>query len=129
MMAVAIFCQSTSTIAATKAAQTFSRGNCGVGWNNTGTGWWNESISYDGFKGTHNMSVQSNQIDSKGIKRSIPKHSQTAGYRVYSGITDPQSDKRVWTVRGTHSEILNDRTVVNSNSYATTCNIDISQFV
>ena len=130
IVTVVIICQTSSVMAATKAAQTFSRGNCGVGWKNTSLiGWWNESVSYDGFKGTHNMSVQSVQTTSSGVKRTIPKHSQTAGYRVYSGVTDPNSDKRVWTVRGTHSEILNDRSVVNSNTTATTCNIDVSQFV
>jgi len=39
------------------------------------------------------------------------------------------TDKRFWTVRGAHSEILNDRTVVNSNTSATTCNIDVRQLI
>lgn len=129
ILAVGIFCQTTSTWAATKAAQTFSRGNCGVGWTNVGSGWWNESISYDAFKGTHNMSVQSRQTSSSGSQRTLPKHSQTAGYRVYSGVSDPHSDKRVWTIKGAHSETLNDRSIVNSNTTATTCNIDITQFL
>ncbi len=130
VIAAAIFSQSTLTMAATKPAQTFSRANCGVGWNNTSIiGWCNESVSYDGFKGTHNMSVQSRQTTSQGVSRTLPKHSQTAGYRVYSGITDSMTDKRFWTVRGTHSETLNDRTIVNSNTSATTCNLDISQFI
>ena len=130
VIAAAIFSQSTLTMAATKPAQTFSRANCGVGWNNTSIiGWWNESVSYDGFKGTHNMSVQSRQTTSQGESRTIPKHSQTAGYRVYSGVTDFITDKRFWTVRGSHSETLNDRTIVNSNTSATTCNLDISQFI
>ncbi|MFW1912030.1 hypothetical protein ACG9HW_16005 [Acinetobacter ursingii] len=130
VIAVAIFSQSTFTMAATKPAQTFSRANCGLGWYNTSiVGWWNESVSYDGFKGTHNMSVQSRQTTSQGESRTIPKHSQTAGYRVYSGVTDFITDKRFWTVRGSHSETLNDRTIVNSNTIATACNLDISQFI
>ncbi|MBP2604533.1 hypothetical protein [Acinetobacter calcoaceticus] len=128
IFAVALSTVNQFSTAATVPAQTFSRANCTFAWPGMGSGYFNESISYDALTGSHNMSATTSQIANNSNTRGKTGY-QPNGYRAYAGYTDPFSDTRKWTVSGSHYEVLNNGSVVRSNSRATTCNIDISQFL
>lgn len=119
----------THVFAATIPAEAFSRGNCKFALPDLGYGWYNESISYDGFNGLHkNMQVKTEQKATNGNQRT-KSDSNPSGYRVRAGYVDDINDTRFWTVSGTHYETLDSGRTVSQYSYASDCNGKLSQFI
>jgi hypothetical protein len=121
---------STQAMAATVAAEAFSRGNCRAYIPGYGYGWYNESISYDALTGTHyNLFAKSSQTNRRGVPARSNQSNNPAGYRVRAGYVDPISDPTFWYITGAHRETLDSGRIVSFNTSATDCNLHPGQFL
>lgn len=136
MKKILLFCFSIvtcSTYAAQQPAVKISRANCPAPlpqWLGLpGVGYHNESISYDRLLVDHKLRVGSNQTRAGGIVRNFfyPANNPMSfgiSWRGYAGKADPLSNGNMgWKVTGNHEELLDSGQYLQSNTFATGCNL------
>lgn len=129
MLCVAITMLCHSGYTATKPAQAFSRANCEAYIPSFGWKLFNESVSYDAFKGKHYMGVVSKQKRQNNHK--ITRQADSGnhyGYRARAGFEDDRKSMVRWIVNGYHRETLDNGKKVYVNTVATGCNLAFDQF-
>lgn len=116
--------------AASQPAVNISRANCYAPlpqWLGLpGVGYHNESLSYDRLFASHRLRVSSQQTRYPNITRNLfypsaTSFNYTSTWRAYAG--QPDSSNLGWAVTGNHQEILDSGQYIQSNTFATGCNI------